>query len=72
MYVIAARRSLVNSFTDFIDGTGLVMNAVDIPEYAMRNIIAHSPLKEYTVGFLDIRDSDTHLTVFQENLFYIF
>ena len=67
VYVIAAKASFLRDIVNIIQDCGLYPMAVDIREFAIRNLIANLATQNETIGLLDIVDENCLLVLVKQN-----
>jgi len=67
VYVIAAKASTLRDIVYIIQNCGLYPMAVDIREFAIRNLIANLATQNETIGLLDIVDENCLLVLVKQN-----
>lgn len=65
IYVIIAQNSLLQNIANIIQNCYLQLVAIDIREFAIRNLITNLALNDEPVGFLDISDDRFMLVIAQ-------
>lgn len=71
MYVVASRTSTVQQQIDLLEGSGLNLTAIDIPELALRNIAALLPEDKSGVATLYIGRRKGMLVVTRDRTLYL-
>ncbi len=70
-YVAVARQNAVMEIISLIDGTGLTLHAIDIPEMGLRNLVTILPENTRGTALLQLRPKGGMLTVSQEGHLYL-
>jgi MSHA biogenesis protein MshI len=63
MYVVVAKASAVRAHIDLMEGAGLRLGTIDIPELAVRNVAALLPEDQTGVAFLQLGRDNGLLTI---------
>jgi MSHA biogenesis protein MshI len=71
MYVVAARVSTVRQEIDLLEGSGIQLAAIDIPELCQRNIAALLPEDQTGVAVLHLNGSSGLLTLTRAGSLYL-
>jgi MSHA biogenesis protein MshI len=71
MYVVAARMSTVRQHIDLLEGNGVRLGAVDIPELCQRNVAALLPEDASGVAVLHLSHSGGLLTLTRQGALYL-
>jgi len=71
MYVVAARVSTVQERIDVLEGGGLALQVIDIPELAQRNVAALLPEDADGVALLHLDESGGLITLTHEDTLYL-
>ena len=71
VHVVATRRSSVQQQVELLEGAGLALDVIDIPELGIRNIAALLPQDADGVAFLHLAEDDGILTVTQQGILYV-
>lgn len=70
IFVAAARKSAVTEATELLSHCGLTLDAVDVPEFAMRNIAGLLPTQVAGTLLLDLGLKDGLLTICHDDMLY--
>jgi len=71
MYVVAARSSEVQRQVDLLDNAGLTINAIDINELALRNIVARMPQDIDGVALLSFTRNSGLISLLHQGTLYL-
>lgn len=63
VYVIAAMKSRIKSIVDMVNGSGLELAVIDIPELAMKNLSTRFIEDEGGVAFMDLRRTGSTMNI---------
>lgn len=67
IYVIAAQHTYLQATATLIQESGLIPVAIDIQEFAIRNLLANTPNKEESLGFLSITNDSCLVVLIKQN-----
>jgi MSHA biogenesis protein MshI len=70
LYTVAARRSKVVGLIELLEGAGLDLQTIDIPELALRNLAARLPEDAGGVAMIDLDRQQGLMTVTREEELY--
>lgn len=71
MYVVAAKTSAVQAHIDLLEGDGIQLEVIDIPELALRNISTLLPESDNGVALLHIGSDSGMLTISRGGVLYL-
>lgn len=71
MYVVAAKTSTVQAHIDLLEGQGIQLEVIDIPELALRNIATLLPENDNGVAMLHIGPNSGLLTISRGGVLYL-
>lgn len=71
MYAVAARAEEIRSVVDLVQSAGLIMEAVDIREMAMRNVAMHLPDQGGGVALVHLGESHGTVTISKDDVLYL-
>lgn len=67
LYVIAAQHAYLQTTATLIQESGLIPIAIDIQEFAIRNLLANTPHQEESLGFLNITSDSCLMVLTKQN-----
>lgn len=71
MMIVVSRLSLLQSWVDQIQASGLVMDVIDITELALRNILLLSEQPEKTSALIYVQQQQTQLLILRQKTLYL-
>ena len=71
MYVVAARISTVQQHIDLLEGSGIDLEVIDIPEMALRNVATLLPENANGVAMLHLGADSGFLTISRDGVLYL-
>lgn len=71
VYAVAARKTRIQEIIGLVHGAGLELQAIDIPELAMMNLIEEGFDDEEGIAFLDLREDGTTLNLCRGGYIYL-
>jgi MSHA biogenesis protein MshI len=71
IYAIVAKKDFLEKTVRLISGTGLEVNIIDVPEFALRNFAGISLGQQNSIGMIEVNPTRTSLVVIQDNLIYL-
>ena len=71
LYVVAARKSRIVEIVDLIESSGLILDAIDIPELALRNLSSMYTDDSNGLAFMDLRPTGSTLNLCKNGSIYL-
>lgn len=71
LYAVAAQKSRVESVIDLVNGAGLTLNAIDIPELAMLNMSSELLDDQNGLAFIDLRQTGSTMNLSRGGQLYL-
>ena len=71
VYVVATRKSRVRHVVELLEGSGLELAVIDIPELVMKNITTRFVNDDHGVAFMDLRRTGSTMNISREGNLYL-
>jgi MSHA biogenesis protein MshI len=71
MYAVTAKADFVKQQIDLVEGAGLKLDVIDIPELALRNIATLLETEQRGTGFLHLSDRRSTLLLVRQGVLYL-
>jgi MSHA biogenesis protein MshI len=71
VYVVATTKTKIKEIVDLVTNSGLVLEAIDIPELVMMNLSAKCADDSYGLAFLDLRGSGSTMNLCKDGEIYL-
>jgi MSHA biogenesis protein MshI len=71
MYAVAAKAELVKQQIELVEGAGLNLNVIDIPELALRNVAARLEVEQRGAAFLYLAERRSTLVLVRQGVLFL-
>lgn len=71
VYVVAALRSRIQNIVELVDGSGLELAVIDIPELVMKNLSSSFIEDDHGIAFIDLRRNGSTMNITRHGDLYL-
>jgi MSHA biogenesis protein MshI len=71
IYAVVAHTSSIQELVNIVRGSGLSLQAIDIPEFCLRNLIARDPRAEQSLGTLHVMAQESLLVLTRADVMFL-